>query len=70
MKVIFNELAKHEFEDAIEFYEIEHSGLGRRFKEEIKRSIKRIIEYPNAWTVEKKEIRKYGMVHHCVKACG
>ena len=59
MKIIFNELAKYEFEDAIEFYEIKHPGLGRRFKEEIKKSIKRIIEYPKAWPVEREEIRKY-----------
>lgn len=63
MKVIFNELAKYEFEDAIEFYELEHSELGGRFKEEIKKSIKRIIEYPNAWPVEREEIRKY-LVHN------
>jgi hypothetical protein len=33
MKVIFNELAKFELEDAIEYYEVEHPGLGKRFKE-------------------------------------
>ncbi|MFH1562308.1 MAG: type II toxin-antitoxin system RelE/ParE family toxin [Nitrospirota bacterium] len=62
MKVIFNELAKYEFEDAIEFYELEYLGLGERFKKEIKTSIKRIVEYPNAWSVERGEIRKY-LVH-------
>ena len=61
-KVIFNELAKYEFGDAVEFYELEQSGLGGRFKEEIKKSIKRIVEYPNAWSVERGEIRKY-LVH-------
>jgi len=59
MKVIFNELAKHEFEDAIEFYELEHPGLGVSFKREIKKSIKRIIKYPKAWSVERGEVRKY-----------
>jgi len=62
MRVIFNELAKYEFEDAIEFYELEYLGLGKRFKEEIKKSIKRIVEYPKAWPVERGEIRKY-LVH-------
>lgn len=61
-KVIFNELAKYEFGDAVEFYELEQSGLGGRFKEEIKKSIKRIVGYPNAWSVERGEIRKY-LVH-------
>jgi plasmid stabilization system protein ParE len=62
MKVIFNELAKIELEDAVEFYELEYLGLGIRFKEEIKKSVKRIVEYPKAWSLEAGEIRKY-LVH-------
>jgi len=27
MKVVFNEIAKDEFEDAIEFYELEYPGV-------------------------------------------
>lgn len=59
MNVIFNELAREELNDAIEYYELELSGLGDRFENDIKRGIKRIFEYPQAWSVEKGEIRKY-----------
>ncbi len=40
MKIIFDDLAKKEFEDAIEYYEIEISGLGIRFKNDIKKALK------------------------------
>lgn len=31
--IIFNEFAAAEFEDAVDFYELQVEGLGRRFKE-------------------------------------
>ena len=62
MKVVFNEIAKDEFEDAIEFYELEYPGLGEKFRKEIKKSVKRLFEHPNAWPVEIGEVRKY-LVH-------
>lgn len=62
MKVVFNEIAKDEFEDAIEFYELEYPGLGEKFRKEIKKSVKRLFEHPNAWPVERGEVRKY-LVH-------
>ncbi|MEI7616746.1 MAG: type II toxin-antitoxin system RelE/ParE family toxin [Actinomycetota bacterium] len=61
-KVVFNEIAKDELEDAIKFYELEYPGLGEKFREEIKKSIKRLIEHPNAWVTETGEVRKY-LVH-------
>jgi hypothetical protein len=33
MRVVFARMARHELEDAVRFYELEYSGLGRRFKE-------------------------------------
>ena len=59
MRVIFNELARDEFINAVEYYELEVIGLGKRFKDEVKNSIKRILKYPKAWSIEKGEIRKY-----------
>lgn len=59
MKVIFSNYAKLELEDATYFYELEFTGLGRRFKEEIKKAVKRISEYPKAWPIERGDIRKY-----------
>ena len=49
MEVIFNELAVREMNDAIAYYELQFSGLGKAFKEEIRKAINRIIKYPKAW---------------------
>ncbi len=59
MKVIFTELAHAELLDACDFYELEFSGLGTRFKQEIRQAIKRIIQFPLAWPTENNDIRKY-----------
>jgi hypothetical protein len=58
MKVILSEYAKLELEDAIAYYQLEHSGLGISFKEEVKKNIERIKKFPLAATIEKREIRK------------
>ncbi len=52
MKVIFSKIAKQELDDAILYYELEYQGLGKRFKEEVRKSIIRISEYPEAWSIE------------------
>jgi plasmid stabilization system protein ParE len=59
MEVIFNELAVSEMNDAIAYYELQFSGLGIAFKEEIKKAINRIIKYPKAWSTVDEDIRKY-----------
>lgn len=59
MKMIFNELARDELKDAIDFYNLELPGLGNIFKKEIKKSIHRIVEYPSAWPSITEDIRKY-----------
>ena len=58
MKVIFLKYAKQELDDAIQFYELEFSGLGQRFREEVKNTVSRIVEYPEAWPLERGDIRK------------
>jgi plasmid stabilization system protein ParE len=58
MKIVFSKLALLELEDAIAFYETELAGLGLRFKEEIRSSISRIKEHPEAWSIEKGDVRK------------
>ncbi len=58
MKVIFSKYAKLELEDATYFYDLEFEGLGHRFKEEVKKAIKRITEYPKAWSIERGDSRK------------
>lgn len=58
MKIFFSKLATQELEDATEYYELEQPGLGRRFKQEVKKAALRISEYPEAWSIEHGEIRK------------
>ena len=59
MRIIFNELARDELNDAVDFYNLELSELGNNFKEEMKKSINRIINYPTAWPTITQNIRKY-----------
>ncbi len=59
MKVIFDKLAKLELDDAAQYYKLQIPGLGLRFKEEVKLGIRRILEYPNAWALEKEDVRRY-----------
>ena len=53
MKVIFSKYAKQELDDATQYYEIEYQGLGKRFREEVRKATKRISGYPEAWSVER-----------------
>ncbi len=52
MKVIFSEIAKLESDDAVAYYELEYEGLGQKFKEEVRTAIKRILQHPEAWSIE------------------
>lgn len=62
MKIKFLNIAKQELDDAAQFYELELTGLGSVFKDEIKKALNRIQQYPNAWPLTKKKcIRKYLM---------
>lgn len=58
MRVVFTKIATQELEDAVRFYELEYSGLGRRFKEEVRKAALRVAEYPKAWSIERGEVRK------------
>ena len=58
MRVIFTRIARQELEDAVRFYDLEFSGLGQSFKEEVRKSALRIAEYPKAWSIERGEVRK------------
>jgi len=42
MRVTFTRLARQELEDAVRYYELEYSGLGTRFKEEVRKTALRI----------------------------
>ncbi len=56
------EIARREYAEAREFYEIEQPGLGAQFEDQIRHSLLRIRQYPKAWPAERKEIRRY-IVH-------
>lgn len=62
MQIVILEIARLEFDEAKDFYEIEQPGLGTQFEEQIKHSLTRIRQYPQAWPPERKEIRRY-IVH-------
>ena len=59
MKVIFDKLAILELDDASEFYELEVPGLGAKFREEVKKGIRIICKFPDAWTKEMGDARRY-----------
>ena len=59
MRIIFDDLAEEEFNDEIEYYEMELEGLGVRFKEEVKRVIRIIKNMPDIGPPESENIRKY-----------
>ena len=59
MEILFDELARQELDDAVEYYELEVPGLGARFRKEVKHGIQRIREYPAAWTRELINVRRY-----------
>lgn len=56
--VRFLKIAQAELDDAALYYDLEHPGLGKRFRGEVQRAISRIAEYPKAWGVERGEVRK------------
>ena len=58
MKARILNVAQVEFNEAKEYYEIEQTGLGKKFEADIKTGIKRISQFPNAWPLEKSEIRR------------
>jgi len=59
MNVLFDELAGEELNDAVEYYELQIQGLVRRFKDEIKRTIRTIKNYPEIGVVEEGDIRRH-----------
>lgn len=59
MRVIFDELTKIELDDGREYYEMEVTGLGKRFKQEVKRAINIIKKMPKIGSPESENIRRY-----------
>lgn len=49
MLVEFLEVAEAEFIEAVDYYNRQSEGLGYEFAAEVKRTIGRILQYPDAW---------------------
>jgi len=58
MNIEFLPEAKAELDDAIDYYELQVTGLGATFKDIAKSTIKRISTFPMAWTEIRPEIRR------------
>ncbi|MBI4691310.1 MAG: type II toxin-antitoxin system RelE/ParE family toxin [Nitrospirae bacterium] len=70
MEIKFLALAENEFTDAVSYYNMQSEGLGYEFASEVKRTIERIIRYPEAWTKLSKRTRRcrtnrfpYGVIY-------
>jgi len=58
MNFSFHPEAEIEFNKSIDYYEEIGSGLGYDFALEVYSTIKRSVEFPDAWTVLEGEIRR------------
>ena len=70
MVVKFLAPAQAELMEAVAYYESQKQGLGSQFAEEVKRTIQRILQYPEAWTPISKRTRRcrthrfpYGVIY-------
>jgi hypothetical protein len=58
MKIKIHELASNEFEEAVEWYELQSKGLGKRFKKLVSEQIKKIKKNPGWFPLEASNIHK------------
>ncbi|MBU0559431.1 MAG: type II toxin-antitoxin system RelE/ParE family toxin [Bacteroidetes bacterium] len=70
MNIEFLNPAEDEFVNAIAYYNLQSEGLGFEFAVEVKRTIGRIIQYPDAWTPLSRRTRRcrtnrfpYGIIY-------
>jgi len=70
MTVEFLAPAEAELRAAVEYYNEQSEGLGYEFAAEVKRTVTRILEYPEAWTALSNRTRRcrtnrfpYGIIY-------
>lgn len=70
MNIKFTKAAQIEFQDAIDYYNEQSSGLGQKFAEEVKKAIKRITRFVNSYTKFSENTRRsllkrfpYGIIY-------
>lgn len=73
MKYSFLPPAVSELQEAIDYYNHQQEGLGTEFRDEVYRTVGRILEYPNAWARLSRRTRRcrthcfpYGLVYGMV----
>jgi hypothetical protein len=70
MNVSFLSPAQIEFKEAVDFYNTQSEGLGFEFANEVRNTVQRIVEYPQAWPHISKRTRRcrcirfpYGVIY-------
>jgi plasmid stabilization system protein ParE len=70
MKIVFLPPAKADLAEAISFYNTQSEGLGYDLAVEVKKTLERIIQYPEAWPMLSKRTRRcrtnrfpYGVIY-------
>ncbi len=58
MKIEIHELAADEFNEAIEWYELQSKGLGKRFKKSVTNQLGKIKKNPDWFLIEAENIYK------------
>ena len=58
MRVLFAPEARLEFEDAYAYYETQQEGLGQRLKQDVRKALQRIRQWPLSCPVEAEGIRR------------
>ena len=74
MEIIFLPVARVELADAISYYNSQSEGLGYEFAAEVKRTLERIVQYPDAWSKLSKRTHRcrtnrfpYGIIYQIRK---
>ena len=70
MRVEFLEPARAELQEAIAYYDSQRQGLGSEFGAEVKGTIEKILQFPEAWASLSKRTRRcrtrrfpYGIIY-------